>query len=92
VGRAVFLAAQPEIKAPRIAAMADRAGPVFALPSRSAILPGMPGSSLDVGNELAGRDRRLLRDGHTMPSRQQQLDGIGDVLFRDVMIAPLDAE
>src|SRR2546426_1474862 len=27
-----------------------------------------------------------------MPSRQQQLDGIAEVLFRDVMIAPFEAE
>jgi hypothetical protein len=43
-------------------------------------------------NQLPGGDGRLVVNGHALPCCQQQLDGIGDVLFRDVMITPLDAK
>jgi len=36
--------------------------------------------------------RALFRNGHTPAGSQQKLDGIGQMFFRDVMIAPFDAE
>ena len=44
------------------------------------------------GAELLDRGGMLFLNGHTMPSRQQQLDGIGKVLLGNVMITPLNAE
>jgi hypothetical protein len=43
----------------------------------------------DIEHESYGR---RFRNGHAPPGGQQQLDGIGQVFFRDVMIAPFDAE
>ena len=89
--RALLVVERLELEAPRIAATVDRTKLVFVLPSRRMILRE---SEQFAGrwNELLGRDGRLFQNGHTIASRQQQLDGIGEVLFHDVMIAPLDAE
>ena len=54
---------------------------------------GILGTSLDSDwYTLLRPDGRLLRDVQARPGRQQQLNGIGDVFFGDVVIASLDAE
>src|SRR5262249_17556782 len=57
-------------------------------PSQGTQVTPLPSVTLEV----VGQSGRLFRHGHQPPGSQQQLDGIGQVFFRDVMIAPFDAE